>query len=80
MGRRQVLYDAIKRKVEDAEEMLRRYQEKADTAAQRSLANSIREIQELVSPNATLSRTAECALMSLRASHVVAEIALTGPR
>lgn len=80
VDRRQVLYQTIKRKVGDAEHMLRRYQQRADPAAQRSLANSICEIRELLSPKAPLSRTAECALMSLRATHVVADIALTGTR
>lgn len=78
--RRRTLYEKIGRKVADTEDMLQRYQQRGDVAAQRFLEKSIREIQEFLLPDAPLSWTAECALMSLRARYVVAEIALSGPR
>jgi len=65
-------------KLDQAEERLRRWGDRADITAQQSLVEEVEELREFMAPEQPYSATARCAIMALRGSYPVAELVLHG--
>ncbi len=76
--RRQQLYEAIKRKLAQAEEKLHRWGHNADMTAQQSLVEQVEELKEYMLPERPYSAAAKCAIMALRGAYTVADLVLHG--
>lgn len=76
VDRRRQLYQAIKLKLDQAEDRLRRWRDNADTTAQQSLVETVEELRGFMSPEQPYSATAKCAIMALSGSYPVAELVL----
>jgi hypothetical protein len=65
-------------KLDHVKEKPRRLRGNADTTAQESLGEVVKELRKFMLPEQPYSGAAKCAIMALRGSHPVAETVLLG--